>query len=197
MRLANIILIGMPFSGKSTIAKYLSEKLSWTYVDTDQLVEENYLLSTQSLLNCSQIVQKHGESYFRSLENRAIRQINPLIQSIISTGGGCIMEQMNGNILRELGEVYYLNTTAHVLWKRMVGTELPSFWDEENPKDFLTSLLKIRTSHYEKTAHQIIDAEDKKYTEIADKIIHRHFKTEPLKIENPVWQATHLVKYSV
>lgn len=92
----NIILIGMPGAGKTTIGKLLSEKINYNFLDTDTLISENL---------------KEDISNFRKKETEVLeRLLNKQIQNtVISTGGGIILSNYNNDILKKLGTIIFLN----------------------------------------------------------------------------------------
>ena len=87
----NIVLIGMPFSGKTTLAQALSHALKREWIDTDHQIEIAYNASVESLF------QLHGEPYFRNLEKDVVFSLSHKTKCIISTGGGigCDVTLMN------------------------------------------------------------------------------------------------------
>src|SRR5262245_26508820 len=68
----NIILCGLPASGKSTIGKMVAEAMEREFIDTDQLIEAAYTAKTGKQATCRQICHNHGEKYFRQLEDQQI-----------------------------------------------------------------------------------------------------------------------------
>lgn len=99
----NIVLIGMPASGKSSVGKILSEKLNMPFIDTDSLIEK------QQGCTISQIFEKHGEAVFRSIESDVIKQVSVRQGCIIATGGGAILRQENVMALKQNGVLYFLD----------------------------------------------------------------------------------------
>ena len=91
----NIVLIGMPASGKSTIGKLLSKKINYEYYDADKYLErkENVKIST--------LFSEKGEEYFRNLETKYLRELSQKNGIIISTGGGAVKREENMKILKE------------------------------------------------------------------------------------------------
>lgn len=87
----SITLIGLPGSGKTMIGKLLAERLGYTFVDTDELIEK------QENMKISEIFEKKGEKYFRALEYQIGKQLALEKKLIISTGGGMIE---NENLMR-------------------------------------------------------------------------------------------------
>ena len=86
----NIILIGLMGAGKTTIGKRLAQKLSWDFVDTDQLVEE------RCGANISVIFEVEGEEGFRIRENRIIEEVMSHERQVIASGGGAPIKLVAG-----------------------------------------------------------------------------------------------------
>lgn len=98
----NIVLIGMPGSGKTTIGKILAEKLSKNFIDTDDVIREKYG-------DISEIFRKHGEVYFRDTEEQIIKEVSSLNGTVIATGGGAVLRTENVRRLKQNGTVIFLD----------------------------------------------------------------------------------------
>lgn len=85
----NVILIGFMGTGKSSVGRFLAEKLSYTFIDTDILIEE------QEAMTIPQIFERHGEEYFRACEKKIMREACTRSNTVISTGGGVPMYEEN------------------------------------------------------------------------------------------------------
>lgn len=99
----NIVLVGMPASGKSTVGKILADALGREFIDTDSIIEENEGMSIP------EIFEKHGEKYFRDAEMRAVKSASLLSGRVIATGGGAILREENIDALRENGKIYFID----------------------------------------------------------------------------------------
>ncbi|RRD39133.1 shikimate kinase [Leptotrichia sp. OH3620_COT-345] len=99
----NIVLIGMPASGKSTIGKMLSKKIKYEHYDIDRYLEmkENKKIST--------IFSEEGEKYFRDLETKYIKELSERKGIIISTGGGAVKRAENMEELKKNGIIIFLS----------------------------------------------------------------------------------------
>lgn len=98
----NIVLTGMPGSGKSTVGKLLGME-GFSFVDTDAEIEERCGCTIREL------VETKGEAYFRDLETEVIRDVATGSSRIISTGGGAILRDENVRCLKRNGKLFFLN----------------------------------------------------------------------------------------
>ena len=99
----NIVLIGMPSSGKTTVGKILAERLSRELSDTDRVVEE----MTGRLPH--QIISERGEEEFRRIEAEAVSQASSACGRVIATGGGAPLRKENLEALRSNGRISFLD----------------------------------------------------------------------------------------
>lgn len=99
----NIVLIGMPASGKSTAGKLLSKKIGYEYYDADRYLER------KERMKISKIFAEKGEEYFRNLETKYLKKLSKKYRIIISTGGGAVKRQENIEILKKTGVVVFIN----------------------------------------------------------------------------------------
>ena len=105
----NIVLIGMPSSGKSTVGALLSEQLSRPFIDTDaEIVKE-------SGVSISHIFETEGEVAFRDKESALIERISLQSGAVIATGGGAILRPENLRALRRNGRLYFLDRPLDAL----------------------------------------------------------------------------------
>ncbi len=98
----NIVLIGMPGSGKSTIGKALAKKLGKTFTDTDEMIVSQYGV-------ISDIFAQKGEKYFRDIESEKVREAAKMNGCVIATGGGAVLRKENVDLLRQNGIIVFLN----------------------------------------------------------------------------------------
>lgn len=98
----NIVLVGMPGSGKTTIGKALSKKLGKSFVDTDELIREKHG-------DISEIFKNHGEAYFRDVESEAVIEAAYRNNTVIATGGGAVLREENVRRLRQNGKIFFLD----------------------------------------------------------------------------------------
>ena len=105
----NIVLIGMPTSGKTTISKCLSEKLGNALIEMDDELVKEFGASIQ------EVFAKHGEAYFRERETALAKSLQTKEKSIISCGGGIIKNEENMRYLNQNGVVVWLDRSVDKL----------------------------------------------------------------------------------
>lgn len=105
----NIVLIGMPGSGKSSVGKRLAARLNREFADTDAMVvaEQNCAIAD--------IFAQKGEGYFRDLETDAVKRVSMTGGKIVSTGGGAVLRKENVALLRQNGRLYFLDRPLELL----------------------------------------------------------------------------------
>ena len=99
----NIVLIGMPGSGKSTVGKMLAQKLGFSFADTDELIV------SEEKMPIPDIFSSHGEKYFRDIESKVIRNLAPVSSTVIATGGGAVLRPENHKALAHNGLFVFLD----------------------------------------------------------------------------------------
>ena len=156
----NIVLVGMPASGKTTIGNLLALNLpSHTLIDTDCLIEKTQGLSV------IEIFKKYSEDYFRKLEYDTIQMICTGDNKIISIGGGAFENPNNRATLLKFGKVFYLKSNLDILYYRISKDRTRPLLQNENPKQILENLLNKREDNYKK-AHFTIDTSEMNEDEI-------------------------------
>ncbi len=98
----NIVFVGMPGSGKSTVGKMLSEKLGREFLDTDLMIEE------KEGRKIPEIFAADGEEYFRNVESECVKEAGKKMGVVIATGGGAILRKENRDAIRQNGTVIFL-----------------------------------------------------------------------------------------
>ena len=139
----NIVLTGMPGSGKTTVGKLLAKELGRTYLDVDQLIEQ------KADLHPADIIRNQGEPAFRELETAVIRDIAWETGCVIATGGGSILRDENIRLLQMNGKIFFLDRPIELL--------IPS---DDRPlsstKEAITQRYHERYLRYISTADTII-----------------------------------------
>ncbi len=145
----NIVLIGMPGSGKSTIGKLLAKKLNKTAIDGDVLIEKQEGMSLQEIINTK------GNDYFTKLEDEVLSNLE-CDNYVISPGGSVCYYPNAMKHLAEIAEIVYLKVSFEELEKRI--NNLDSRGIVFKPNQSFKDLYNERTPLYEKYAGLIIDS---------------------------------------
>lgn len=140
----NIILIGMPGCGKSTIGKILAKKLNMKLFDCDRVFEESFEISTYDFF------ETHGEEAFRNEETKILSSLVKQKGVIISTGGGCVERDENKDILQNGGTVIFINRPVEDIHRNIRTSFRPLL---AKNKDRLFELYDRRFSKYRDFCH--------------------------------------------
>ena len=101
-KLMNIVLIGMPGSGKSYVGKRMAQKLGKDFIDTDEEIVKREGMSIP------EIFKEKGEEYFRSVETAVLKDVCSLSGKVIATGGGIVKKGENKDIIRQNAKVIWV-----------------------------------------------------------------------------------------
>ena len=140
----NLVLTGMPSSGKSTLGRLLAEKSGRRFVDTDDLIPE------KAGKSIPQIFAENGEACFRAWESEVIQTLAQETGLVIATGGGAVLDGQNVRRLRRNGTILYLKRDL----ERLTATaDRPLSSD----RSALEALYERRKEAYERAAEIIVD----------------------------------------
>ena len=109
LSMENIVLVGMPGSGKSSVAALLGQRLGRRVWEADEEVE--------NMAGCSipEIFTREGEEGFRARENLVLQALGKLSGTVISTGGGCVIREENYDLLHQNGRIFWLQRDTALL----------------------------------------------------------------------------------
>lgn len=159
----NIVLIGMPASGKTTVGNILAEKMDREIIDTDELI------SMRVGKSIPVIFSEYGEEYFRRIESEIIEEVSSKTGVIISTGGGAVLNENNVNALRKNGRIYFIDRPLDAL---IPTSDRPL----ASTREAIEKRYNERYSIYTSSSDVIIDASCDAHS-VADKI-ERNFSNE-------------------
>jgi shikimate kinase len=142
----NIVLIGMPGSGKSTIGSLVSQQLHAKFLDLDHYIEtrENKKIPELFLL---------GEAYFRQIESNAVQEIYRNNFVVIATGGGIVTRPKNMALLRKTGIIFYIERPIQMILESLDITNRPLLVKNRNK---IYTLYQERKHLYETYCHYCI-----------------------------------------
>lgn len=158
----NIILIGMPGAGKSTVGVILAKVLGYKFIDSDLLIQEQE--------NCllKDIIARDGLNGFTAIENQVNRDIIT-DRSVIATGGSIIYCKEAMEHLKEIGIVVYLKLSYETISDRLDNIRQRGVVFKEG--ESLQDLYDTRCPVYEKYADLTVDGEGLDTEEFMDRII--------------------------
>lgn len=163
---AIIALIGLSGSGKSTVARLLAARLGWRVRDTDALVEQ---MAGRTI---PAIFADEGEAAFRDWETTALTAALAEPRTIVATGGGIVLRDVNRALLKEKALVVWLDAPTDVLIARLrTHDEERPLLAGENPAARLEALRMQRAALYRQVAHLTIDTSEAAPEDVAERII--------------------------
>ncbi len=166
----NIILTGYMGSGKTSVSRELERITELTFLDTDAEIER------RAGKTISRIFAEDGEEAFRMLETGLLEEyLQNGWKGILSTGGGMPVREENRKLLRKLGKVIYLQTSAETICDRLSGDTtrplLAGLADREAKLSKIREMLSIREPYYLETAHITVKTDGLAPGAIAEKIL--------------------------
>ena len=158
---SNIVLIGMPGAGKSTVGVVLAKRLGYRFIDSDLVIQDTH----GKLLH--ELIEEHGVEGFWQIENDVNAGLN-VEKSIIATGGSVIYGKEAMEHLGEIGTIVYLKLSYEEIKDRL--GDLNARGVTLMPGQTLADLYEERTPMYEKYAHVTIECDGKMLREIVKEI---------------------------
>lgn len=145
-----IAFIGMMGAGKTFCARTLAKKLHWRDLDSDVIIERREKMSIP------QIFRNKGESYFRTVESRVIKDLLVKPQTVLSLGGGVVCRKVNRSLLKKKSFVIWIKAKPEVIHKRTSKTSQRPLLNVEDPKRRINDLIKERDNYYRQCAHAVV-----------------------------------------
>jgi len=160
----NIVLTGLMGSGKTSVGKRLADILQYDFWDTDDIIEQ------ETGISINEIFSKYGEIWFREYENKISRKLSEVEKTVISTGGGFVLNPDNIENLRKNSIIVNLRTRAETLWNRLKTKTDRPLLKVSNPLNKLKELINERERFYN-NADYIIDTDDLSVDEVVEEIL--------------------------
>ena len=158
----NVILVGMPACGKSTIGVILAKTMNKGFIDTDLLIQQKEGRPLQAIIN------EHGNEYFHQVEESVLLDVE-VKNYVIATGGSAIYFDRAMEHFKENGRILYIQVSLETILERLKNIKTRGV--TLGAGQTLEDLYKQRIPLYEKHADLIINAEGLSMEEIVEKII--------------------------
>ena len=147
----NVVMVGMPGSGKSTIGVILAKSLGFDFVDTDLVICKREGKKLQ------EIIDTEGLEKFLEIEQQVGEEISP-VNSVVATGGSMILSDEAMKNLKKDGIVVYVEVSPEILKKRITNMKTRGIACKKG--ETLEDIFRVRTPLYEKYADITITADE-------------------------------------
>jgi len=152
-------------AGKSTVGRFLAERLHYEFVDSDHVIE------AKTGATIPMIFDIEGEAGFRKREANAIDELSTQSEVVLATGGGAVLNEDNRRNLRSRGFVVYLQSTVESLVARTSHDRNRPLLQTDNPEEVLRQLIEERGPLYEETADLVIRTEEGSVHKVVKQIV--------------------------
>lgn len=161
----NIVLIGFMGCGKTSVGGKLSRAFHWDFLDTDQLLEQEFGCTV------SEFFGREGEEAFRERESALIQRLSGTLEhTVLATGGGLPLRAGNVGILKRIGVVFWLKASEEMTIERLCGDTTRPLLAQGELKERVHRLLGERMPLYKAAADHVIETDGKSFYEIIKEI---------------------------
>ncbi len=148
-----VSLVGLPGSGKSSVARLLGKYYGWGALDTDALIEARIGMPIKEYFST------HGEASFREVETEVLAEcVASRKANILATGGGIVLAESNRLLLHERTLCFYLRTNPEELARRLRSDTQRPLLQNTSASLKIRELSRIRHPLYLQTAHYVVEA---------------------------------------
>ncbi|WP_188206147.1 shikimate kinase [Alkalibacillus aidingensis] len=158
----SIALVGFMGSGKSSVGKKLTDYLNIPFYDTDEVVEN------QLGMQIKDIFKRHGEDYFREVEEEVLLSM-PSDGAVIATGGGIVESPVNRETLKNNFNSIWLQASFPTISKRLEADAKRPLWN--NNDQLKHELFRSRQNLYQQSTVKIIKVDELEIDECAQEIL--------------------------
>jgi shikimate kinase len=170
----NVALIGFMGTGKSTVGHLVAGMLAFDFVDTDELIER------QAGRRIAEIFAVEGEARFRAYEKRVVEALKGYTRTVISTGGGVVVDPENMESLKSHALVVCLWASAETILGRVGHQSHRPLLQGPNPLEKITALLEQRGPAYKK-ADVLLSSQLRSPREVAQHVVHQFRSVSSVK----------------
>jgi shikimate kinase len=161
----NLALTGFMGTGKSAVGRLVAAQLGFSFVDTDALIE------ARAGKRISQIFEQEGEEAFRALERQVVVELGERQLTVISTGGGLVVNPENLRSLKQHALVVCLWASPETIYERTRWARHRPLLREGEPLAKIRTLLAAREKSY-RQADVLVNAEGRSVRQVAQNVLH-------------------------
>lgn len=174
-KMKNLILIGLSGAGKTTIGRYISNKLKIKQIDTDYFIEKKFNMSIEKIFD------EYGEEWFRIEESKVVNKITNSYNIVISTGGGIVTNKKNIERLKKTGILFLLSGSIAALAYNLSNSNekrplISTSSTYEETYSRVEKLFLQREKLYVEASDYLIKIDNKTIEEIGEEIINIYIK---------------------
>jgi len=165
-KINNIILVGPMGSGKTTIGRRLSERLTLDFFDSDHEIVNTTGVSIDHIFDVE------GEKGFRARESDVLKKLCSMPNIVLATGGGAVILEENRELMKKASSIIYLSSSVDQILRRTAKSKTrPLLEKSNNRRKTITDIVEARDPLYREVSSNIIDTNGKKLNEVIDEII--------------------------
>ena len=163
--LHRVFLIGPMGAGKTTIGKYLAQRLNLDFADTDSEIEK------RTGADIPWIFDVEGEEGFRNREQQVVEEMTLWDNVLLATGGGVVVRPENRRVLAARGFVIYLHASVEEQVRRTHRDRRRPLLQKGDPEEVLRALMIQRDEHYREIADHVINTDDCSPRTVAQQLV--------------------------
>lgn len=164
----NIMLIGFMGTGKSTISRELGKITGKREIDVDAYIVDKEKCSI------NEIFETWGESHFRDIETKYLKEIQKNSDCIVSCGGGAVLRDENVQCMRENGVIVLLSADPETIFLRVKNSKDRPILNDNMNIEFITELMNKRKDRYMSAADIVIATDGKSPNDICQEILEKY-----------------------
>lgn len=166
----HLYFIGFMGTGKTAVSREVKKILDLPLKDTDEMIVEKEGMAI------SQIFAEKGEPYFRKKETEILKSFNSRPTTLVSCGGGVVLNPENVKIMKENGIILLLKASAETIYERVRDSnDRPLLKDRMSPEG-IQELMDQRSERYENAADGVVETDDLSIAETAREVIRLYQK---------------------
>ncbi|MBE9537445.1 MAG: shikimate kinase AroK [Proteobacteria bacterium] len=164
-QLHRVFLVGPMGAGKTTIGKYLAQRLNLDFADTDSEIEK------RTGADIPWIFDVEGEEGFRNREQQVVEEMTLWDNVLLATGGGVVVRPENRRVLGARGFVIYLHASVEEQVRRTHRDKRRPLLQDGDPEEVLRTLMMQRDEYYREIADHVITTDDYSPRMVAQRLV--------------------------